>query len=71
MAEEPLAAAIAERLGPGSHDSLYSQVLAAAVAGAVRVAGRHWLGTTGPPSFAAVLRDALRPVLADQGSVTG
>jgi hypothetical protein len=43
-------------------------VLAAAVAGAVRVAGRHWLSTTGPSSFAAVLRAALRPILAGQGT---
>jgi AcrR family transcriptional regulator len=71
MAEEPLAAAIAARIGADPQDSLYPQVLAAAVAGAVRVAGRHWLRTTGPSSFAAVLRDALRPVLAGRGSVTG
>ncbi|WP_406104766.1 TetR/AcrR family transcriptional regulator [Micromonospora globbae] len=63
MAEEPLAAAIAERTGVGARGDLRCQVLAAAVAGAVRVAGRHWLGTTNPPPFATVLRDALGHVL--------
>ncbi|MFC4536858.1 TetR/AcrR family transcriptional regulator [Sphaerisporangium dianthi] len=62
MAEGPLAEAIAERAGADPGD-LFPGVIAAAVAGAVRVAGRHWLvsGTTG--AFAAVLRDALASLL--------
>jgi len=67
MAEEPLATAIAERTGTGARGNLSCQVLAAAVAGAVRVAGRHWLDTTNPPPFATVLRDALRHVLPPTG----
>lgn len=67
MAEEPLATAIAERTGTGVRGNLSCQVLAAAVAGAVRVAGRHWLDTTNPPPFATVLRDALGHVLPPTG----
>ena len=59
MAEEPLAAAIAERTGSANQGDLACQVTAAAIAAAVRVAGRHWLSTSNPPSFAAVLRAAL------------
>lgn len=74
MAEEPLAIAIAERTASDPRGNLSCQVMAAAIAGAVRVAGRHWLSTTAPPSFAAVLRDALRHILPtqrpDQGSVS-
>ncbi len=62
MAEEPLAAALAERAG---RDNLAADVLAAAIAGAVRVAGRHWLASTSPPPFAEVLREALGHVLPD------
>jgi AcrR family transcriptional regulator len=65
VAEEPLAAAIAERTGSGPLGNLPSQVLAAAVAAAVRVAGRHWLATTSPPPFATVLRDALGYILPE------
>jgi len=54
LAEAPLADAIAARTGAAG---LAPQVIAAAVAGAVRVAGRHWLETGGP--FAPVLREAL------------
>lgn len=66
MAEEPLATAIAERTAGDPHDDLSCEVMAAAIAGAVRVAGRHWLGSTAPPPFAVVLRDALRHVLPVQ-----
>ncbi|WP_067811292.1 TetR/AcrR family transcriptional regulator [Actinomadura kijaniata] len=62
MAEEPLALAIAERVGDDA-DELRPAVLAAAVAGAVRVAGRHWLDSTDPQPFAEVLDEALRQVL--------
>jgi AcrR family transcriptional regulator len=63
MAEEPLAAAISERTGSAPQDDLFCQVMAVAIAGAVRIAGRHWLSTTNPPSFSAVLRDVLRHIL--------
>jgi AcrR family transcriptional regulator len=65
MAEEPLATAIAERTGSDPGD-LSCHVMAAAIAAAVRVAGQHWLSTTTPVSFAAVLRDALRHILPIQ-----
>jgi AcrR family transcriptional regulator len=63
MAEEPLTAALAERTGTKPRDALSCQVMAAAIAAAVRVAGEHWLSTTAPTPFADVLRDALRYVL--------
>jgi AcrR family transcriptional regulator len=74
MAEEPLAIAIAEHIGSDPRGNLSCQVMAAAIAGAVRIAGRHWLSTTNAPSFAAVLRDALGHILPtqrpDEGSVS-
>jgi MftR C-terminal domain len=66
MAEEPLAIAIAERTGSDPRGNLSCQVMAAAIAGAVRIAGRHWLSTPNPPPFAAVLRDALGHILPTQ-----
>ncbi|WP_336214891.1 TetR/AcrR family transcriptional regulator [Nonomuraea sp. LPB2021202275-12-8] len=57
MAEGPLAEAIATRTGPGR--DLFCAVTAAAVAGAVRVAGRHWLEPGNTDSFATILRRAL------------
>jgi AcrR family transcriptional regulator len=60
MAEAPLAEAVAERAG-AAPDDLFPQVVAAAVAGAVRVAGRRWLAP-GSGSFETVLRDALAHV---------
>jgi hypothetical protein len=66
MAEEPLAIALAERTGGDPRGNLSCQVMAAAIAGAVRIAGRHWLSTTNPPSFAAVLREALGHILPTQ-----
>jgi AcrR family transcriptional regulator len=73
MAEEPLATAIAERTGSGSNPrgDLSCHVMAAAIAAAVRVAGQHWLRATNPPSFAAVLRDALRHILPIQDPKDG
>lgn len=62
MAEEPLAAALAERTG-AKRDDLACQVMAGAIAAAVRIAGRHWLGTAERVSFADVLREALRYAL--------
>ncbi|NUR90493.1 MAG: TetR family transcriptional regulator, partial [Nonomuraea sp.] len=43
MAEGPLAAAIAARTGADAARDLVPAVMAAAIAGAIRVAGRHWL----------------------------
>ena len=62
LAEEPLAEAIAARAGHGQGD-LASHTLAAAIAAAIRVAGRYWLSTTSAPPFAEVLGEALRYVL--------
>jgi AcrR family transcriptional regulator len=62
-AEEPLAAAIAERTGTDPHHDLFPQVTAAAIAGAIRVAGRHWLRSNNPDSFATVLHHALAHIL--------
>lgn len=71
LAEEPLAAALVERTGGDPRGNLGCQVMAAAIAGAVRVAGRHWLDTAAPPPFAAVLRDALRFALPGRHSDDG
>jgi AcrR family transcriptional regulator len=60
VAEGPLAEAIAARTGA---DGMFPQVMAAAVAGAVRVAGRCWLSPGGAEPFAAVLRRALTHIL--------
>ncbi|MFI6297980.1 TetR/AcrR family transcriptional regulator [Nonomuraea sp. NPDC050790] len=63
MAEAPLAEAIADRTD--ADGDLFPAVTAAAVASAVRVAGRRWLepGTSEP--FADILRRALSHVLPD------
>lgn len=59
MAEGPLAEAIAARTGTDLRHDPHSAVMAAAVAGAVRVAGRYWLGPGSTESFATVLRRTL------------
>jgi AcrR family transcriptional regulator len=63
MAEGPLAEAIARRTGAGPARDMFPEVMAAAVAGAIRVAGRHWLSPGNADSFATVLRHALGHVL--------
>jgi AcrR family transcriptional regulator len=63
MAEEPLADALAERIGRDRSDELSCRVRAAAIAAAIRVAGQHWLATSYPLAFAVVLRDALSEIL--------
>ncbi|MEV4179528.1 TetR/AcrR family transcriptional regulator [Nonomuraea sp. NPDC049709] len=63
MAEGPLADAIAERTGPVPGGDLFPAVMAAAVAGAIRVAGRHWLEEGNTEPFATILRRALSCVL--------
>ncbi|MFE7675686.1 TetR/AcrR family transcriptional regulator [Streptomyces albidoflavus] len=68
--EHPLAEAIGRRLGDTT--TLTAQVLAAAVAAAVRIALHQWLGTATPPSTApdrlvvpsGSLTDLLRAALA-------
>ncbi|WP_214109918.1 TetR/AcrR family transcriptional regulator [Acrocarpospora catenulata] len=64
MAEGPLAEAIAARTGTDLRRDLFPAVTAAAVAGAIRVAGRHWLESADAGPFAAVLRHALSCVFA-------
>jgi AcrR family transcriptional regulator len=59
MAEGPLAEAIAARTGTDPGRDLFPAVTAAAIAGAIRVAGRHWLEPGNPESFATILRRAL------------
>ncbi|MDF5754658.1 TetR/AcrR family transcriptional regulator [Spongiactinospora sp. TRM90649] len=63
MAEGPLAAAVAERIGADPETDMFSHVLAAAIAGAVRVAGRHWINGDGSESFATVAERAVRHIL--------
>ncbi|MDR8412441.1 TetR/AcrR family transcriptional regulator [Nonomuraea sp. 3-1Str] len=63
MAEGPLTEAIAARTGTDPGRDLFPAVTAAAVAGAIRVAGRHWLMPGNPESFAAILRRALSCVV--------
>jgi len=63
LAERPLAEAIAERTGTDPDRDLYPNVMAAAVAAAVRVAGRHWVTGDGSEPFADVLRRALAHIL--------
>ncbi|MFI7705276.1 TetR/AcrR family transcriptional regulator [Nonomuraea sp. NPDC049480] len=63
MAEGPLAEAIAARTGTDPVRDLFPTVTAAAVAGAIRVAGRHWLERGNTASFATILRRALSCVL--------
>ncbi|OUC96761.1 TetR/AcrR family transcriptional regulator [Streptosporangium minutum] len=63
MAEGPLAEAIAARTGTDPGRDLFPAVKAAAVAGAIRVAGRHWLEPGNTESFATMLRSALSCVL--------
>ncbi|MFC5834593.1 TetR/AcrR family transcriptional regulator [Nonomuraea insulae] len=63
VAEEPLAEAIAARTGTDPGRDLFPAVTAAAVAGAIRVAGRHWLSPGVTASFAAILSEALSSVV--------
>ncbi|GII06179.1 TetR/AcrR family transcriptional regulator [Planobispora takensis] len=69
MAEGPLAEAIAARTGTDPARDLFPAVTAAAVAGAVRVAGRRWLEPGTTDSFATVLRRALSCVF--RGGLSG
>nr|WP_160150630.1 hypothetical protein [Nonomuraea solani] len=58
-AERPLAEAIAERTGLDPDRDLFPAVTAAAIAGGIRVAGRHWLEPGNDLSFATALFRAL------------
>lgn len=64
-AEGPLAAAIAERIGTDPAHDLFPQVMAAAIAGAIRVAGRHWINSDDGTPFATVLARALSHVMPE------
>ncbi|GAA1509737.1 TetR/AcrR family transcriptional regulator [Sphaerisporangium rubeum] len=66
MAEPPLTEAIAARTGTDPARDLFPAVTAAAVAGAIRVAGRHWLSPGTAESFADILRTALSHVLSPE-----
>jgi AcrR family transcriptional regulator len=57
--QQSLAAAIAERLGPGDH-GMYPEIMAAAVAAATQVASDHWLAADPPVSMLELLETALR-----------
>ncbi|GAA1017963.1 TetR family transcriptional regulator [Acrocarpospora pleiomorpha] len=59
MAESPLAEAIATRTGTDPAHDMFPAVTAAAIAGAIRVAGRHWLQPGNPEPFATTLHRAL------------
>jgi AcrR family transcriptional regulator len=63
LAEEPLADAIAERTGLSRTRDTFPDVMAAAVAGAIRVAGHHWVNGDGSESFADVVGRALDRLL--------
>ncbi|MGW2157767.1 TetR/AcrR family transcriptional regulator [Nonomuraea sp. NPDC001699] len=63
VAEGALAEAIAARTGTDAEHDLFPAVTAAAVAGAVRVAGRRWLAPGTTASFADLLREALSCVV--------
>ena len=60
--ERPLAMAIAARTGMDEDRDLLPRVLAAAVAGAIRVVTEEWVRPDTRTSFTALLRDALRAV---------
>jgi AcrR family transcriptional regulator len=62
-AEEPLAAAIAERLNTDPVHDLLPHVMAAAIAGAVRVSARHWINSDDTIPFTAVLSRSLAHIL--------
>jgi AcrR family transcriptional regulator len=59
MAEGPLAEAIASRTGADPRHDMSPAITASSIAGAIRVAGRHWLESGNPESFATILRRAL------------
>ncbi|MFI6928696.1 TetR/AcrR family transcriptional regulator [Nonomuraea spiralis] len=63
VAEGALAEAIAARTGTDAGRDLFPAVTAAAVAGAIRVAGRHWLAPGNTAPFVDLLREALSCVV--------
>ena len=58
--ERPLAEAIAARTGAGDQGELRTEVLAAAVSGAARVAAERWLRPEPDVGFSVMLNEALR-----------
>ena len=57
--ERPLAEAIAARTGAGDQGELRTEVLAAAVSGAARVAAERWLRPEPDVRFSVMLNEAL------------
>jgi AcrR family transcriptional regulator len=57
--ERPLAEAIAARTGPDGQGELRTEVLAAAVSGAARVAAERWLQPEPDVGFSVMFNDAL------------
>lgn len=64
VAQEELAAAIAERTGTDAERDMYPQLAAGAVGAAVRAAIRTWLKSDPPAPIVPLLRDALERVSA-------
>jgi AcrR family transcriptional regulator len=62
QSEEPLAKAIAERIGADPRRDLYPDVLAAAVTAAVRAATGHWMAAGVVGSLPDLIRQAVRQV---------
>jgi AcrR family transcriptional regulator len=65
-AEQPLAKAIAGRIGADPNRDLYPHVLAAAVTAAVRAATAHWMSTDRVDSLPDLIRQAVRQVVGTQ-----
>jgi AcrR family transcriptional regulator len=57
--EHEVAAVIAERTGTDAGRDLYPLLVAAAIGGAIRVAGEQWLRTDPPVPLPTLLRDAI------------
>ena len=62
QSEEPLAKAIAERIGADPRRDLYPRVLAAAATAAVRAATGHWIDNSAIGSLPDLIRQAVRQV---------
>lgn len=63
MMERELAAAIAARMDTDAERDMFPQVLAAAVAGAARVATKYWMLPDVDTPYASLLRTALEQVV--------
>ncbi|HEY0499821.1 MAG TPA: TetR/AcrR family transcriptional regulator [Kutzneria sp.] len=63
--QKGLAAAIADRLGPGDH-GMYPEIMAAAVAAATQVASDHWLRADPPVPLLGLVETALKQLRGTQ-----